>query len=65
LSYFNLNNILLNGFQDDRPDTAMSGESFAPSEAPSLGSSIKRVASAQRFVLLYQNLLQYSARRLM
>ena len=33
---------------DERPDTAMSGESFAPSEAPSLGTSIKRVASQQR-----------------
>ena len=35
----------LEDIQDERPDTAMSGESFAPSEAPSLGTSIKRVAS--------------------
>ena len=32
----------------DRPETAMSDESCAPSEAPSLGSAIKRAASSHR-----------------
>ena len=32
----------------DRPETAMSDESCAPSEAPSLGSAIKRVASTNK-----------------
>ncbi len=31
-----------------RPNTAMSGESEAASEAPSLGLAIKRAASAQK-----------------
>ena len=40
----------LTDIHDERPETSMSGESFAPSEAPSLGSAIKRAASANRFV---------------
>ncbi len=35
---------------DNRPNTAMSGESEAISEAPSLGMAIKRAASAQKYV---------------
>ncbi len=33
---------------DERPETAMSEESVAPSEAPSLGMAIKRAASANK-----------------
>ena len=37
-----------NGGGNGRPETAMSGESAAPSEAPSLGAAIQRAANAQR-----------------
>ena len=40
----------LTEIHDERPETSMSGESSAPSEAPSLGTAIKRAASANRFV---------------
>ena len=38
----------LSEIHDERPDTAMSDESAAPSEAPSLGSAIRRAASAAK-----------------
>jgi hypothetical protein len=38
----------LTEIHDDRPDTAMSGESTTPSEVPSLGKAIKRAASANK-----------------
>ena len=37
-----------NGGGNGRPETVMSGESAAPSEAPSLGAAIQRAANAQR-----------------
>ena len=38
----------LTEINDERPGTSMSEESSAPSEAPSLGTAIKRVASANK-----------------
>ena len=46
--YPDLNDIYATTDSDrDRPETAMSGESAAVSEAPSLGTAIKRVASTR------------------
>ena len=48
--YPDLNDIYTSDSASDmeRPETAMSDESCAPSEAPSLGSAIKRVASSHK-----------------
>ena len=37
----------------ERPGTAMSDDSCAPSEAPSLGTAIRRAASTDRYAILH------------